>query len=165
MLTVKREEAVKLFETLDYHTASKWNNERLAEKFLGLKKLLEDDASVDDADLKKLLNKVLKAEEITVTGDAPEAAPAKAEKPAKAKAAKVEKAAKPAKEKAAKPAKEPSNRKRVYLLWKEIPKKERVAADANVLRKKAKIEEDRLPYVVRWIRDWNRGKFLLKNDE
>jgi len=62
-LKVARAEVVELFKALDYGTADKWNDKRLAEKLQGLPKLIDDDTEVEDEKLAKLLKSLLKAME------------------------------------------------------------------------------------------------------
>jgi hypothetical protein len=88
-MKVKRDEAVKLFNALDYHTAKDWSNERMAEKLGGLGKVVDEETEVENG-LKPLLKKVLEAgAEIEVDGDEPEVINKAAPKRVAKKAAKA----------------------------------------------------------------------------
>lgn len=73
VMQISREDAIKLFLEIQFHTSERWDNAKMAVKAKGLAKLSFEEVSPETSESKNLLAKILKAvedkDEIEITGD------------------------------------------------------------------------------------------------
>ncbi len=72
-LLIRRERIILLYEALGFKTAQNWDDDRLLKKVESLSELTED-VIIKDPEIKKLLDKILKAGKIKIKTDKPKGA-------------------------------------------------------------------------------------------